>query len=47
MIENRTSVGKSAEDFIRLQDLWGMFSRNGIGLPFHYSLHWQRHHYIC
>lgn len=25
MIENRTSVGKSAEDFIRLQDLWGMF----------------------
>lgn len=34
MIENRTSVGKSAEDFIRLQDLWGMFSRNGIGLPF-------------
>ena len=25
MIENRTSVGKSAEDFLRLQDLWGMF----------------------
>lgn len=25
MIQNRTSAGKPADDFIRIQDLWGMF----------------------
>lgn len=47
MIKNRTNTGKPTDDFIRIQDLWGMFTRNGIGLPLPCSLRWQRHHYIC
>lgn len=25
MIKNRTNAGKPADNFIRIQDLWGMF----------------------